>query len=88
MGPSCRTRLLGPLDGRLPARRTIRADRCGRKADAEFTRCCSIAVGSASELEYHLLLAENLKLIKPKDQRATEVKRMLTALLQKLNADR
>jgi four helix bundle protein len=50
-------------------------------------------MGSASELEYHLLLAKDPKLIKPKDhmelsQRATELKRMLTALLQKLNADR
>ncbi len=51
-------------------------------------------MGSASELEYHLLLAKDLKLVvKPKDheelsQRATELKRMLTALLQKLNADR
>ena len=50
-------------------------------------------MGSASELEYHLLLAKDLTLIKPKDhdelsQRATELKRMLTALLQKLNADR
>ena len=49
-------------------------------------------MGSASELEYHLLLAKDLKLINPKDhgelsQRATEVKRMLTTLLQKLNAD-
>jgi len=52
----------------------------------------SFAMGSASELEYHLLLTKDLKLIKPKDHaelspRATELKRMLTALLQKLNAD-
>jgi len=50
-------------------------------------------MGSASELEYHLLLARDLKLVKPKDheelaQRAIEVKRMLTALIQKLTADR
>ena len=50
-------------------------------------------MGSASELEYHLLLAKDLKLIQPKDhaelsQRATELKRMLTALFQKLTADR
>ena len=69
------------------------AERCGRNGDAEFAHFCSIAMGSASELEYHLLLAKDLKLIKPKDhtelsQRATELKRMLTALLQKLNADR
>jgi four helix bundle protein len=69
------------------------AEGCGRNGDAEFARFCSIAMGSASELEYHLLLAKDLKLIPPKDhaelsRRATEVKRMLTALLQKLNADR
>jgi four helix bundle protein len=69
------------------------AEGCGRNGDAEFARFCSIAMGSASELEYHLLLAKDLTLIKPKDhdelsQRATELKRMLTALLQKLSADR
>jgi len=68
------------------------AEGCGRNGDAEFARFCSIAMGSASELEYHLLLARDLKLIKPKDhtelsQGATELKRMLTALLQKLTAD-
>src|SRR2546427_2312358 len=68
------------------------AEGCGRNGDAEFARFCSIAMGSASELEYHLL-ARDLKLIKPKDheelaQHAIELKRMLTALLQKLNADR
>jgi hypothetical protein len=46
-----------------------------------------------ASLEYHLLLAKDLKLITPDDyaellQRATELKRMLTGLLQKLNADR
>ena len=69
------------------------AEGCGRSGDAEFARFCSIAMGSASELEYHLLLAKDLKLIKPADYeelapRATELKRMLTGLLQKLNADR
>lgn len=69
------------------------AEGCGRSGDAEFARYCSIAMGSASELETHLLLAKDLKLIPPKDyeelaRRTTELKRMLTALLQKLNADR
>lgn len=69
------------------------AEGCGRNGDAEFARFCSIAMGSASELEYHLLLARDLKLIQPKKyeelaSRATELKRMLTALLHKLNADR
>jgi four helix bundle protein len=69
------------------------AEGCGRKGDAELARFCSIALGSASELEYHLLLASDLKLIKASEhdelaQRTTEVKRMLTSLLLKLNADR
>lgn len=69
------------------------AEGCGRKGVAEFARYCSIAMGSASELEYHLLLARDLRLIKPQDhtelaQRSTELKRMLTGLLQKLTADR
>ena len=69
------------------------AEGCGRSGDAEFARFCSIAMGSASEVEYHLLLARDLKLFHPGDYedlapRATELKRMLMALLQKLNADR
>lgn len=69
------------------------AEGCGRNGDAEFARYCSIAMGSASELEYHLLLAKDLKLINLPDYeelapRATELKRMLTALMQKLRADR
>ena len=43
------------------------AEGCGRNGDVEFARFCSIAMGSASELEYHLLLAKDLKLIKPDD---------------------
>ena len=38
------------------------AEGCGRNGDAELARFCSIAMGSASELEYHLLLARDLKL--------------------------
>jgi four helix bundle protein len=69
------------------------AEGCGRNGDAELARFCSKAMGSASELEYHLLLARDLKLILSKDyqalqERATELKRMLTALIPKLTADR
>jgi len=69
------------------------AEGCGRNGDAELARFCSIAMESASEVEYHLLLARDLKLIAPKDyqelvERATEVKRMLAALIRKLKADR
>jgi four helix bundle protein len=68
------------------------AEGCGRNGDAELARFCSIALGSASELGYRLLLARDLKLINPKDygelaQRTKEVKRMLGGLLGKLNAE-
>jgi len=69
------------------------AEGCGRNGDAEFARFCSIAAGSASELEYHLLLARDLDLIDPRDhkdlaEQTMEVKRTLSALLQKLTAER
>jgi four helix bundle protein len=68
------------------------AEGCGRNGNAELARFCSIAMGSASELEYHLLLARDLKLLEVTDyddvtQQTTEVKRILTGLLQKLTAD-
>lgn len=68
------------------------AEGCGRDGDAELARFCSIARGSASELEYHLLLAHDLKLITSSDygrlaEQTTAIKRMLTALIQKLNAE-
>jgi len=69
------------------------AEGCGRHGDAEFARFCIIARGSASELEYQLLLARDLKLLQTDDyerlsQQTVEVKRMLTVLLQKLTAER
>ena len=36
---------------------------CGRDGDAELARFCRIVCGSASELEYQILLAHDLKLI-------------------------
>jgi four helix bundle protein len=68
------------------------AEGCGRNGDGDFCRFCSIAMGSAREVEYHLLLARDLKLIASSDceeltQRTTEVKRMLAGLIQKLKAD-
>ena len=67
------------------------AEGCGRTGDRELARFCSIAAGSASELEYHLLLARDLRLISPTDhdqvrQQVTEIKRMLVVLGQRLRA--
>src|SRR3990172_10259541 len=39
------------------------AEGCGRSGDAEFARFLQISMGSASELEYHLLLAHDLDLL-------------------------
>jgi four helix bundle protein len=69
------------------------AEGCCRSGDAEFGRFCAIAMGSASELDYHLLLAKDLKLIHTKQyqdlaRQTTEVKRMLSGLLKKLKAER
>ena len=69
------------------------AEGCGRASDAEFARFAQIAMGSASELEYLVLLVRDLQLLKAEDHdqltsSVTEIKRMLTALIQKLKADR
>jgi len=69
------------------------AEGCGRDGDAELARFCLIARGSASELEYQILLAHDLKLIRPDQyeqltEQIIEIKRMLTVLVQKLTADR
>ena len=67
------------------------AEGCGRDGDMEFARFCRIAMGSASEVEYHLLLAHDLNLIKAAEYReladgASEVKRMLAGLIRTLRA--
>ena len=36
------------------------AEGCGRRGDAEFSRFVRISLGSATELEYHLLLSHDV----------------------------
>ena len=68
------------------------AEGCGRGSENEMARYLQISMGSASELEYHLLLAHDLGYIST-DQYSglsselIEVKRMLTGLIKKLRAD-
>ena len=68
------------------------AEGCGRSGDAEFARFLQIAMGSASELDYHLLLARDLNFVNSGDyeqfaNELTEVRRMLNSFIQKLRAN-
>ena len=63
------------------------AEGSGRRSTSEICRFLQIARGSASETEYHLLLARDLNFLREEDFRALlrqadEVQRMLTALIQ------
>ena len=64
------------------------AEGCGRsQSSGDFARFLQIAAGSASETEYHLLLARDLgffpgELHSLLDGAVVEVKRMLSSLIQ------
>jgi four helix bundle protein len=65
------------------------AEGCGRLGQVELGRFLEIAQGSASELEYHLILAKDLKYLEDGIytslyQQVVEVRRMLTALMKKV----
>jgi len=69
------------------------AEGCGRHTDAEFARFLQIAMGSASETEYQLILAHDLEFLSQTDYEklhndVEEVKRMLASLLKTLRANR
>jgi four helix bundle protein len=65
------------------------AEGCGRRSDPEMRRFLQIARGSANELEYHLLLAKDLRYLnfaefKEMEGKVLEIQRMLAALAQRL----
>jgi four helix bundle protein len=62
------------------------AEGCGRRSSAELARFVRIAMGSARELDYHLLLSRDLGLMNGDDftrtaSELTEVRKMLTSFL-------
>jgi four helix bundle protein len=62
------------------------AEGCGRRTSTELARFVRIAMGSASELDYHLLLSSDLGFINNEDfkrtaSELTEVRKMLTSFL-------
>lgn len=69
------------------------AEGCGRETDGDFQRFLQIAFGSVNELDYHLLLARDLGIVELPVYESCfgtllEVKRMLAALLRKVQSDR
>lgn len=69
------------------------AEGCGRVGNSEFHRFLQISCGSASELEYHLLLARDLGYLSQSDHQSAnkellQVKRMLVSLTTKVGSDR
>jgi len=67
------------------------AEGCGRDTDADMKRFFTIAMGSASELDYQLLLAKDLSFISNPDyelvfQELTAIKKMLNSFIKKLNS--
>jgi len=60
------------------------AEGCGRNSEKDFLRFCHIAMGSASELEYQLILSHDLKYIKQSDFES--LSNQLVTLKKRLNA--
>jgi four helix bundle protein len=68
------------------------AEGCGRDSEGELLRFMRIAMGSSSELEYEILLAQDLGYLSIKEfnkisRDLVEVRKMLNAFIQKLKAD-
>jgi four helix bundle protein len=69
------------------------AEGCGKRGNGEFQRFLNIATGSASELEYHFLLAHDLNYLSDPNYKALggsviEIKRMPASLIRKVEAER
>ena len=69
------------------------AEGCGKMGNNEFQRYLRIASGSASELDYELLLAKDLGYLAKPDyakiaDELSQIRKMLSSLLRKVNVDR
>src|SRR5579863_693662 len=65
------------------------AEGCGRRSAHELARFVRIALGSASELDYHLLVCRDLGFLKTEDfgcfsKDLTEIRKMLTSFLSSI----
>ncbi len=69
------------------------AEGCGKRGNSEFQRYLQIASGSASELDYHLLLSRDLEFLSSIEYNSLakelgELRRMLTSLILKVDLER
>jgi four helix bundle protein len=69
------------------------AEGCGKRGNNEFQRYLVIASGSASELDYELLLAKDLGYLSDQTYHRSygdlgRFRRMLSSLLQKVDLER
>ena len=67
------------------------AEGCGRQTTPELARFVRIAMGSASELDYHLLLAHDFAYLQSDEHKdlsheLTRIRKMLAALLATLES--
>ena len=65
------------------------AEGCGKEGQAEFARYLRIAMGSASELEYQLILSHDLKYLSEEyfhvlEDEVTQLKKMLVVFTKKI----
>lgn len=67
------------------------AEGCGRESNKDFAHFLQIAMGSANETDYQLLLAKDFKYIDEKvflalNDRIDKIKRQLAVLIRKIRA--
>lgn len=68
------------------------AEGCGRGTNKDFARFLQIAIGSAYELDYHLILANDLSYLgshtyKSLNEKVIKLKKQTTALIQKVQTE-
>ena len=67
------------------------AEGCGHQSEPEFARYLQLAAASATELQYHIILARDLSYLEPERYKelaetVEEIKKMLSAFIKQVRA--